>query len=82
MTITIWTNNSQDIVRDKRYWETKRQSIRQKEKRLEEITTTYETDLLSVEKQRKEILRQAKADAERVLSLEANAKIENTIRTI
>lgn len=71
----------QDIVRDKRYWETKRQSIRQKEKRLEEITTTYETDLLSVEKQRKEILRHAKADAERVLS-EANAKIENTIRTI
>lgn len=71
----------QDIVRDKRYWETKRQSIRQKEKRLEEITTTYETDLLNVEKQRKEILRQAKADAERVLS-EANAKIENTIRTI
>ncbi len=71
----------QDIVRDKRYWETKRQSIRQKEKRLEEITTTYETDLLSVEKQRKEILRQAKADAERILS-EANAKIENTIRTI
>lgn len=71
----------QDIVRDKRYWETKRQSIRQKEKRLEEITTTYETDLLSVEKQRKEILRQAKADAERLLS-EANAKIENTIRTI
>ncbi len=71
----------QDIVRDKRYWETKRQSIRQKEKRLEEITTTYETDLQNVEKQRKEILRQAKADAERVLS-EANAKIENTIRTI
>lgn len=71
----------QDIVRDKRYWETKRQSIRQKEKRLEEITTTYETDLLSVEKQRKEILRQAKSDAERLLS-EANAKIENTIRTI
>lgn len=71
----------QDIVRDKRYWETKRQSVRQKEKRLEEITETYETDLLAVDKQRKEILRQAKADAERILS-EANAKIENTIRTI
>lgn len=71
----------QDIVRDKRYWETKRQNIRTKEKRLEEITATYETDLLSVEKQRKEILRQAKTDAERILS-EANAKIENTIRTI
>lgn len=71
----------QDIVRDKRYWETKRQSVRQKEKRLEEITETYETDLLSVEKQRKEIIRQAKADAENILS-EANAKIENTIRII
>ncbi|NDV78819.1 endonuclease MutS2 [Dysgonomonas sp. 511] len=71
----------QDIVRDKRYWETKRQNIRQKEKRLEEVTENYETDLLSVEKQRKEILRQAKTEAERILS-EANAKIENTIRTI
>ena len=71
----------QDIVRDKRYWETKRQSIRQKEKRLEEVTETYETDLLAVEKQRKEIIRQAKADAERIM-MEANAKIENTIRTI
>ncbi|WP_165043125.1 endonuclease MutS2 [Dysgonomonas sp. ZJ709] len=71
----------QDIVRDKRYWESKRQNIRQKEKRLEEITSTYETDLLSVEKQRKEIIRQSKAEAERILS-DANAKIENTIRTI
>lgn len=32
----------QDIVRDKRYWESKRQNIRQKEKRLEEITERYE----------------------------------------
>ncbi|MDR1883971.1 MAG: Smr/MutS family protein [Prevotella sp.] len=71
----------QDIVRDKRYWETKRQNIRQKEKRLEEITETYEAGLQAVEKQRKEILRQAKADAERILS-EANARIENTVRSI
>ncbi|MFV0537954.1 MAG: endonuclease MutS2 [Dysgonomonas sp.] len=71
----------QDIVRDKRYWETKRQSVRQKEKRLEEITENYETDLLEIEKQRKEIIRQSKVEAERILS-EANAKIENTIRTI
>ena len=71
----------QDIVRDKRYWETKRQSIRHKEKHLEEITATYESDLQDVEKQRKEIIRQAKAEAERLLA-ETNAKIENTIRTI
>jgi len=71
----------QDIVRDKRYWETKRQNIRQKEKKLEEITSNYETDLVSIEKQRKEILKKAKEEAERILS-ETNAKIENTIRSI
>lgn len=71
----------QDIVRDKRYWETKRQNIRTQEKRLEEITTKYQIDLTDVEKQRKEIIRQAKYDAQRLLS-EANAKIENTIRGI
>jgi len=71
----------QDIVRDKRYWETKRQNIRIKEKRLEEITSKYETDLTDVEKQRKQIIRDAKEEAQRLLS-EANAKIENTIRTI
>ncbi len=71
----------QDIVRDKRYWETKRQSVRLKEKRLEEITSQYETDLTDVGKQRKEIIRQAKEEAQRLLS-DANAKIENTIRSI
>lgn len=29
----------QDIVRDKRYWESKRQNIRQQEKKLEDITS-------------------------------------------
>lgn len=71
----------QDIVRDKRYWESKRNIIRQKEKRLEEITSQYETDLNEVEKQRKELIKKAKDDAQKVLS-EANAKIENTIREI
>ncbi|RHJ90624.1 endonuclease MutS2 [Parabacteroides bouchesdurhonensis] len=71
----------QDIVRDKRYWESKRQNIRQREKKLEEITARYEQDLETVNKQRKEIMREAKAEAQRILS-EANAKIENTIREI
>ena len=71
----------QDIVRDKRYWESKRQNIRQKEKRLEEITERYEADIKKLEKQRKEILATAKAEAERILS-ETNARIENTIRQI
>lgn len=71
----------QDIVRDKRYWESKRQHIRQQEKKLEEITGRYEQDLSDIHAQRKEILSQAKAEAARVLA-EANARIENTIREI
>jgi len=71
----------QDIVRDKRYWESKRYNIRQQEKKLEDITSRYEKDLESVDKQRKEIIREAKAEAQRILS-DANAKIENTIRQI
>lgn len=71
----------QDIVRDKRYWESKRQNIRQQEKKLEDITSRYEKDLEEVNKQRKEIMREAKAEAQRILA-EANAKIENTVREI
>lgn len=71
----------QDIVRDKRYWENKRQNIRQQEKKLEDVTGRYEQDLSSLHAQRKEILAQAKAEAARILS-EANARIENTIREI
>lgn len=71
----------QDIVRDKRYWEHKRQNIHQREKRLEEVIAKYEKDLQEVNSQRKDILRDAQAEAARVLA-EANAKIENTIREI
>lgn len=71
----------QDIVRDKRYWESKRQNIRQREKRLEEVIARYEKDLNEVNSQRKEIVKEAKAEAAQILS-EANAKIENTIREI
>lgn len=71
----------QDIVRDKRYWESKRQNIRQREKKLEDIIAQYEKDLSEVNSQRKEIVREAKAEASRILS-DANARIENTIREI
>jgi len=71
----------QDIVRDKRYWENKRQLIRQKEKRLEEVLEKYEAELATIEHQRKEITSKAKDEAKNLLS-DANAKIENTIRQI
>lgn len=71
----------QDIVRDKRYWEGKRQTIRQREKHMEETIARYESEMEELQKSRKEIIRQAKEDAERLLQ-ESNARIENTIRTI
>ncbi len=71
----------QDIVRDKRYWENKRQQIRQKEKKLEETLEKYEAELADINRQRKEITSQAKTEAKNLLS-DANAKIENTIRQI
>lgn len=71
----------QDIVRDKRYWEGKRQTIRQREKHMEETIARYEAEMEELQKSRKEIIRQAKEDAQRLLQ-ESNARIENTIRTI
>lgn len=71
----------QDIVRDKRYWETKRQNIRWREKQMEETIARYERELEELDRSRKEILKKAKEDAGRLLE-ESNARIENTIRTI
>jgi len=71
----------QDIVRDKRYWENKRQQIRQKEKKLEETLEKYEAEMAGIDRQRKDITNKAKDEAKNLLS-EANAKIENTIRQI
>ena len=71
----------QDIVRDKRYWESKRQNIRHREKQLEEITQRYADNLQEIEKERKHILKEAKQKAEQLIA-ESNARIENTIRAI
>ena len=71
----------QDIVRDKRYWEGKRQTIHQHEKRLEVRGEKLEADIEEIEQERKAILRRAKEQAEELLQ-QANKKIENTIREI
>ena len=71
----------QDIVRDKRYWENKRQTIHQHEKRLEVRGEKLEADLVEIERQRKDILRKAKEQAEELLR-ESNKRIENAIREI
>ena len=71
----------QDIVRDKRYWETKRQNIRQKEKQLEALIAQYEGEMEELKKSRKSVIREAKEEMKQLLQ-ESNARIENTIRTI
>ena len=71
----------QDIVRDKRYWEGKRQTIHQHEKSLESKISLYEDELSEIERQRKQILAHAKEQAEELLR-ESNKKIENAIREI
>lgn len=71
----------QDIVRDKRYWEQKRQTVHQKEKQLEELIARYEAELGELTGSRKQILREAKEEARQLIS-ESNAQIENTIRAI
>ena len=71
----------QDIVRDKRYWENKRQNIHQNEKRMEQAISRYEDDLQQLHDERKAIIERAKEEAQQLLR-EANARIEQTIREI
>ena len=70
-----------EILRDKKYWEGKRQKIRQSEKKLEELMARYESELKESEKQRKAIVKEARNQAENMLT-GANRKIEQTIREI
>lgn len=71
----------QDIVRDKRYWENKRQNVHQLEKQLDQQIEQHRTELESLQKERKSILREAKEKADQLIQ-DSNAMIENTIRTI
>ena len=71
----------QDIVRDKRYWEAKRQGIHQQEKNMQQTIERYESQVEEVERERKAILERAKQQAEELLR-ESNKKIENAIREI
>ncbi len=71
----------QDIVRDKRYWESKRQNIHQREKDMQRTIDRYETNITDIEQQRKAIITRAKEQAEELLR-ESNRRIENVIREI
>ncbi|KPL15208.1 MAG: hypothetical protein AMS26_08230 [Bacteroides sp. SM23_62] len=70
-----------EIIRDKRYWEGKRDRIRISEKKLQETLGKYADELDLAERTRKEILKKAREEADELIR-QANRKIENTIREI
>lgn len=70
-----------DIARDRRYWDNKRMSVRQKEKRLEELLEKYESDAETLRHARREILDDARTEAKRIID-SSNADIERTIKEI
>lgn len=71
----------QDIVRDKRYWENKRQTIHQREKSMEQTISRYEEEVRQLQESRRQIIAKAREQAEELLA-ETNRRIENTIREI
>lgn len=70
-----------DIVRDKRYWESKRQNIHSQEKQMEQTIQRYESEISQLQQQRREIIRDARQQAQQIVD-ESNARVENTIREI
>lgn len=70
-----------EIARDRKYWQTKRTSIKERESKLEQLEEKYEKLLAELNQKRKEIIREAQEEARQLLS-GANRKIENTIAEI
>ena len=70
-----------EVLRDKRYWERKRENIRKIEKQLELKNDKYSVEIENINKTRKELLLKTRQEADNIL-LELNKKIENTIRAI
>ena len=70
-----------EIIRDKKYWEQKRQSVRDRDKKLENTINRYEQDLEKLKNERNQILEKAKQEAQDIVA-NANREIEKTIREI
>lgn len=70
-----------EIARDRKYWQSKRDSIRERENRLEVLEQKYERLIADINQKRKEIIREAQAEARQLLT-GTNKKIENTIQEI
>ena len=70
-----------DIVRDRRYWENKRQDVRAKEKRLDQLIADYDERLDNIRAEHRQIIHDARTEAQEILQ-GSNAQIERTIKEI
>jgi DNA mismatch repair protein MutS2 len=70
-----------EIARDKKYWEDKRDRIRKTGKKIDELSETYENELIEIRDIRKKLISEAKEEAQKILAT-VNREIENTIRII
>lgn len=70
-----------EIARDRKYWQSKRANIKERESRLNDLAERYESSLAEIKKMRREILQEAKEEAREILS-GANRTIEHTISEI
>lgn len=73
--------NLRKIARNRRALDEKLERIRNTDKTLESITDKYQKELQDIRKLKKEILDQAKTEAETIIK-GANRQVENTIKTI
>ncbi|MDR2926937.1 MAG: Smr/MutS family protein [Cytophagaceae bacterium] len=70
-----------EIIRDKHYWERKRNQVKEQGQRLETVSKKYEDELQQLTRERKEILKKAREEAGALVE-RANKEIESTIRQI
>lgn len=70
-----------EIARDRKYWQTKRANIKEREAKLEQLEERYEKLVSELNQKRKEIIKEAQEEARQLLS-GANKRIENTIAEI
>ena len=70
-----------EVLRDKRYWEQKREKIRQTEKKIEETLEKYTKELEETNRMRRELLANARKEAAALVE-GLNKRIENAIREI
>lgn len=70
-----------DVARDRRYWENKRDRIRQREKHLEDVISRYEAEAETLRASRRSILAEARQQAADIIR-GSNAAIERTIHDI